>query len=109
VNAGNEHTFVLNAELVSIFKNTADTHSEIDGEMYKKCFSKQLLQTFLLIQSLLSRMCRTTVRKRNNFQQSNGGKTKLEWLSVHNIPAGKDLLIVYSRLSRLMEGEGTHG
>jgi hypothetical protein len=47
-------------------------------------------------------------QKRNNFQQSNGGKTKLEWLSVHNIPAGKDLLIVYSRLSRLMEGEGTH-
>jgi hypothetical protein len=44
VHAGNEHEFVPNAKLVFLCKNTtADAHEEIDGEMYEKYFSEQLL------------------------------------------------------------------
>jgi hypothetical protein len=44
VNAGNEHGFVPNAKLVFLCKkNTADAHEEMDGEVYEKYFSEQLL------------------------------------------------------------------
>jgi hypothetical protein len=44
VHAGNEHEFVPNAKLVFLCKNnTADAHDEMDGEMYEKYFSEQLL------------------------------------------------------------------
>jgi hypothetical protein len=48
VHAGNEHGFVPNARLVFLCKkNTADTHEEMDGEMYEKYFSEQLLTNLL--------------------------------------------------------------
>jgi hypothetical protein len=44
VRAGNEDGFFPNAKLVFLCKkNTADAHEEMDGEMYEKYFSEQLL------------------------------------------------------------------
>jgi hypothetical protein len=44
VHAGNEHGFVPNAKVVFLRKkNTACAHEEMEGEMYEKYLSEQLL------------------------------------------------------------------
>jgi hypothetical protein len=75
VHAGNEHGFVPNAKLVFLCKkNTTDAHEEMDGEMYEKYFSEQLLpnrpSSVIVVENASYHS-----RKKNNFQQSHGGKT----------------------------------
>jgi hypothetical protein len=65
VHAGNEHGFVSKAKFVFLYKkNHACTHEGMDGEMYEKYFSEQLLTNLLPIWLLLSTMRPTTILKR---------------------------------------------
>jgi hypothetical protein len=79
MHAGNKHGFVPNAKLVFLCKkNTADAHEEMDGEMYEKYFSEQLLPNLPPKSVTVVDNASYHSRKKNNFQQSHGGKTKLK-------------------------------
>jgi hypothetical protein len=93
VHAGNGHGFVPNAKLVFYARTTPRWLTKKWTEKCTKSISaSSFSQTLLLIRLLFSTIRPTTVGIRNNFQQSHGGKKIKEWLSVHNVSVGEDVI-----------------
>jgi hypothetical protein len=90
MHAGNEHGFVLNAKFMFLCKkNTAEAHEKMDGEMYEKYFSEQLLPNLPPKSVIVVDNASYHSRKKEQLPTRSWRKDKIkEWLNVHNILFG---------------------
>jgi transposase len=73
--------------------NTADAHEEIDGEMFEKYFSEQLIPNLPPKSVIVVDNASYHSRKKEQLPTKSWRKDKIkEWLNVHNNLFGEDLL-----------------